>query len=209
MLGPAVPVTPVAPVAPVAPCPALGPVFVVVEPEGAFLPGLAFCPCWSTTGGASGTELDGAPLAGWLPALLPLVPEGEVEVEGDGLGEGLLECLVEVVFGDWPLTASCAPAPATTGAVGTVGEPTGSAGSAAPSAAPVSGPPRAAAVSPPPARADNSARHTRRRRFLTGIRQSGSSCGRPMIVAGAVRPSRGLRPPTLSSADNHNPVKDW
>jgi hypothetical protein len=69
-------------------------------------------------------------------------------------------------------------------------------------------PPRLAAVSPPPARADNIARHARRRgRFRGCIRRFRSSCGRPMVVVGATSPQARGTPLDFVSAKNHESVK--
>jgi hypothetical protein len=112
------------------------------------------------------------PLDGVAPAPAPVEPEAEVEVDEEfllagfvagfvaGLVEGWVDPLVDVVVDGRLATGACAPAPATTGVDGTVGESEDSDG-AAPNAAPVSGPARPATVSPHPARTHSSAHRAR------------------------------------------------
>lgn len=139
-----------------------------------------FCRCSSTTAGVSAPppeapEPEAPEPEGW--ALATSGPVELLEGEGEGEGEG-----VDVVFagGPWDGSASwdSVPEPLEEVEEGAV-EP--SVTTPAPSAPPVRGPPSVAAVRPPPARADSNARHVRRRGLLIGgMRQAGSSCGRPI-----------------------------
>jgi hypothetical protein len=151
----------------------------------ALLPALFFCFCRRTTLGACGAA--GAGLLGRGPVVVVL----ERFLPGVGAGA---RTVVVVVDGWLGAVSALVVGVVLAGGVGpsTVVVPSASAELE-------SCPPRLAAVSPPPARALNIARHARRRgRFRECMCRVRSSCGRPMVVAGAAGPQARGTPTRIS-----------